>query len=366
MKQEHEKPVPWEHDPVPMPFSRRSFVCLLTATLTAPLSSTSGEALAADDDVRIVDFDWRDEARDRLVPARLHWPAAAFGVVPLIVFSHGLGGSRQGYSYLSDYWSARGVASLHVQHIGSDRSVWGGNPFGLIERLQAAARQEEALARASDVSFALDRILDRRTSPFAARIDRRRIVAAGHSYGANTTLILTGASVEREGRSIGRRDPRFRAGLVISAPPFYGERDLASVLRGVEVPTFHITATGDVIEVPGLRSPVQDRIDVYAAIGSPRKMLAVFQGGSHSMFTDRALTGGIDLNPQVKAATAEAGIAFLDLAFRGDPTSLMRWTDTWRPILAFAPTPFQTVMPKAHRRSASEGLRIDDAVLAAY
>ncbi len=51
--------------------------------------------------------------------------------MPLVVFSHGIGGSRQGYSYLGKHWSARGVASLHVQHIGSDAALWRGNPFGV-------------------------------------------------------------------------------------------------------------------------------------------------------------------------------------------------------------------------------------------
>ena len=48
---------------------------------------------------RVVDFDWVDELRGRPVPARLYWPAhVPAGRVPLIVFSHGMGGSRRGYT----------------------------------------------------------------------------------------------------------------------------------------------------------------------------------------------------------------------------------------------------------------------------
>ena len=147
--------------------------------------------------------------------------------------------------------------------------------------------------------------------PYGAQIDRRRIVAAGHSYGANTALLAVGARVMREGQWVEARDPRFAAAIVISAPPFYGESDLASVLSKITVPSLHVTATNDVIEIPGYYSPAADRLNVFNAIATPRKLLAVFEGGSHSIFTDRAFTGGPALNPKVKAATAELTLAFL-------------------------------------------------------
>ena len=83
------------------------------------------------------DFDWTDAARERAVPARLYLPdRAANGPVPLIVFSHGIGGSRMGYTYLGRFWASQGYASLHLQHVGSDRGVWQGNLFGVVGRLQ--------------------------------------------------------------------------------------------------------------------------------------------------------------------------------------------------------------------------------------
>ncbi|WP_342149000.1 acetylhydrolase [Methylorubrum sp. SB2] len=335
--------------------SRRRFGAVLTGVFATGLAARATRpAQAAPEDVRIADLDWVDTRRARRVPARLYWPSpgAPAAPVPLIVFSHGLGQSRTGYSHLGRRWAANGYASLHVQHVGSDGSVWAGNPFELLDRVNGAADEREALARAADVSFALDRILGGE-SAFAPFIDRQRLVAAGHSYGANTTLIVGGARVVRDGRTLERRDPRFKAGIVISAPPFYGERDLHAVLAAITVPTFHVTATEDVIALPGRRSPVQDRLDVYAAVGTTRKALAVFQGGSHSIFTDRALTGGAALNPQVKRATADGTLAFLDLAFRGDPGPLASWSETWQPILAVAPAAYPVTAPSPHpsRRS---------------
>jgi pimeloyl-ACP methyl ester carboxylesterase len=126
---------------------------------------------------------------------------------------------------------------------------------------------------------------------------------------------------------------------VLSAPPFYGEAELARILAPVTVPTLHITATGDIIRIPGYYSGADDRIAVFDAVGSRHKTLAVFDGGSHSMFTDRAGTGGSELNPRVKAATKELSLAFLDGLFGRDNAaplalSLSQWAERHRPILA--------------------------------
>jgi hypothetical protein len=64
---------------------------------------------------------------------------------------------------------------------------------------------------------------------------------------------------------------------------------------------------------------------VFDATGSARKWLAVFEGGSHSMFTDRTGTGGALLNPQVKAATKDLTLAFLRSVFDGEEAGLQGW-----------------------------------------
>jgi predicted dienelactone hydrolase len=280
-----------------------------------------------------VEYEWSDPLRGRSVPVRLYLPEAieSGASIPLVVFSHGIGGSRRGYSYLGSHFAANGIASLHVQHVGSDRAIWVGNPFGLIGRLHDAAQEREAIDRALDLRFALDQLL---ASEHAPRVDREHIVVAGHSYGANTALLAAGARVERQGRTIDYSDPRYRAAILISAPPFYGETDPSRILKHVTIPTLHITATEDVIQIPGYYSGADDRVAVFEAIGSRDKTLAVFAGGSHSIFTDRAGTGGVQLNPQVKAATRELSLVFIRRVFGGAAEALDRWSERYRPIVA--------------------------------
>lgn len=254
-------------------------------------------------------FDWFDEARQRPVQAKLYLPARPTATaLPLVIFSHGLGGSREGYSYLGANWAARGYASLHLQHAGSDNRLWRGSPLELVSRLQAAATETEALARVGDLRFALDRIFTE--ADLGRRLDAGRILAAGHSYGANTALLAAGAVFERPHGRQSYGEPRLAGALIISAPPFHGESDPEAALRPIAIPTLHITATGDEIRLPGYQSGPDDRLRVFAATGSQRKALVVFRDGAHSMFTDRLAPGGQALNTQVKAATRDLSLAF--------------------------------------------------------
>lgn len=281
-----------------------------------------------------LDLDWADSRRQRPVPVRLYLPGAgeaAPAPVPLVVFSHGIGGSRRGYTWLGQHFARHGIASLHLQHVGSDRTLWGGSIFGLVGRLQSAAQDAEAIARVQDLRFALDTLL---AGELGARIDTTRIAAGGHSYGANTTLLATGARVPREGGVLDLRDERLRAAIVISAPPFYGEDNPQHILAGVAVPSLHVTATEDVIRIPGYYSGAEDRVKVFEATGGARKWLAVYQGGSHSMFTDRSTPGGATLNPRVKQATQGLVLAFLQEVFEGHRQALAAWPQQHTELLA--------------------------------
>lgn len=320
----------------PAALHARESVPVPDTQIAAPLESTHIEP----DLYTARNLDWTDAARKRPVPVKLYLPAslptqAADGAkLPLVVFSHGIGGSREGYRYLGRYFASMGYASLHVQHVGSDRQLWGGNPFSLVSRLSGAAQTDEALSRVQDVKFALDQLLD---SEYRQQIDVARIAVAGHSYGANTTLLLAGARVPHNGTTLELRDPRISAAILLSAPPFYGLGDPTNMLAGIDIPTLHITATGDDINIPGYFSGVGDRINIFKATASKtqsQKVLAVFKDGSHSVFTDRAGTGGAALNPKIKVATRKLALAFLDRVFGKERLTLDGWKETYSPLLA--------------------------------
>lgn len=280
------------------------------AASAPPAGSPAFEAL---------DLDWTDAARERAVPVRLYWPQAARqDRVPLVVFSHGIGGSRRGYSYLGRHLASEGIASLHVQHVGSDRQLWFGNVLQMVGRLREAAQPGEALNRVKDIRYALDRLLQER----GAHIDAKRLVMAGHSYGANTSLLLAGVAIPGYE---GLAEPRFAAAVFISAPPLHGVEQPGQALAAVQLPTLHITCEEDVIRIPGYYSQASDRVQLFEQTGSARKWLAVFKGGSHSVFTDRSGTGGAVQNPRIKAATQALVAGFVREVLGLAPAALAAW-----------------------------------------
>ena len=153
-----------------------------------PFSST-GVCARADLPYSTTDFTWHDASRNRDVPARIYAPTSG-GPYPVIIFSHGLGGSDKGYSYLGEYWAAHGYISVHVQHIGSDSAVlW---PPGNMQR--AMKNVDNYINRPKDISFAIDQVtaLNAAPGPWHGRFDLNWIGVAGHSFGAYTTMAIAG------------------------------------------------------------------------------------------------------------------------------------------------------------------------------
>ena len=110
-----------------------------------------------------------------------------------------------------------------------------------------------------------------------------------------------------------------------------------NIVSSIDVPTLHITATADDIQIPGYNSGVADRLALYQATGQSSrtaKVLAVFKDGSHSIFTDRMGTGGVALNPKVKVATRQLALAFLKTLHANDGLALDQWSGQHADIVA--------------------------------
>ena len=128
-------------------------------------------------------------------------------------------------------------------------------------------------------------------------------------------------------------DRRIAGAILISAPPFHGEGAPEPILAPLKLPTLHVTSTDDVIRVPGFFSDLDDRLAIFRAVSSWDKTLAVYSGGSHSMFTDRLGPGGEALNRSVKLATRELAAGFVERILRGQSARLTGWADRHASIL---------------------------------
>ena len=68
--------------------------------------------------VEALKLDWHDAKRNRAVPVKIYFPKDSVGALPIVIFSHGLGGSRDGYEYLGRHWAGCGYASVPLGAMG--------------------------------------------------------------------------------------------------------------------------------------------------------------------------------------------------------------------------------------------------------
>lgn len=216
----------------------------------APQSLAAGYTPAAPTrEVSFVRVEWKDPARNRTVPAKIYYPVSGAGAAPVIVFSHGLGGSREGYEYLGLHWAGCGYVSVHLQHHGSDDAVWKDEPLAqrMAAMRRAAASVQNSVDRPKDVSFALDQlaVMNHGDKVLRGRLDLSRVGVSGHSYGGYTTLAIAGQQFLQNGNGPEFRDPRVKAAISMSAPVPRQSRANADAYAGIRIPVFHLTGTKD-------------------------------------------------------------------------------------------------------------------------
>lgn len=288
---------------------------------------------------------WRDTGRQRDIPWRLRMPdtATASGAVPLIVFSHGLGGSLEGGAEWSRAWAEAGLATLHLQHAGSDRAIWAGG----LKAVKAAASVEQLLARCRDVRFAVAQLLQLQQAGETgwARVRPDALGMSGHSFGAHTTLAVAGrAFPARLGSDLA--EPRFKAFAAFS--PAAGSNP--DGLRTITRPMLCMTGSLDGDPLGSERSGDYRRA-VYDHLPPGAKAQLWLEGADHQTF------GG---SGEVGAGRAAR------LAGRGRPEAPVALADHHRAVIRAVTTDWWRAWllddaAAAQRLKSPQGLAAGDA-----
>ena len=266
-----------------------------------------------------------DHSRAREVPYRVFAPQPLAGPYPVILISHGVGGSRAAMPYLGRALAEHGYVAFHLQHRGSDELVWQhATTFaGVYEALRKAMWDGDAAqARFQDVPFVV-RELARLNAhgPLAGHLDLTRIGMAGHSYGGVSTMVAAGQRMGPGGQWF-FKEPRIKAGVVMSpGVPIQGG-DLATLYRDINVPLFHITGTKDGSAVPGNPEfdPIQ-RTKPYAALSIPHQYLLVLKDAGHNAFSGLEHgphAHGAPIDTRYTRAVARGAVLFFDAYVKGD------------------------------------------------
>lgn len=256
------------------PSRRTCLLALLAAVVPAAPAGAQGGSATIDDDT------WFDAARGgRAVPVRIRWPAPdpRSAARPVILFSHGLGGTRASGTVWGEAWADAGFVVVHLQHAGSDLQAVRADR----QALHHAASPAQLQARLRDVGFVLDEIGLRhaRRQPRWAGVRPDRVGMSGHSFGAHTTLSMAG---QRFAGFDGVDEPRLSAFIAFS-PSLPARGDAQQAFARIDRPMLTITGTRDE-DVLGVGATPERRIAVFDALPSGHAAQLVLADADHMSF----------------------------------------------------------------------------------
>jgi pimeloyl-ACP methyl ester carboxylesterase len=262
---------------------KKSFVPLVFILITLIILNVT-EAVA----VNSVRFIWHDEARNRTIPVKIFYPTKnSEEKLPIIVFSHGLGGSIDCCSYLAHAWASQGFAAVFLQHPGSDENIWKGKVLILSEFKESYRHNWNGRTRAEDIKFVLDNleqlINDNENHPIAVKLDKNRIGVGGYDLGCLASLLVAGQIPSDNGDSL--YDSRIKAVLAMSPPIRYIGKSFQEIYAPIDVPALFITGTED-DSIVGPTKANQRRIP-FDAMSRNNRYLVTFQGSDHRIYGGR-------------------------------------------------------------------------------
>ncbi|MBY0548294.1 MAG: hypothetical protein K2W95_13445 [Candidatus Obscuribacterales bacterium] len=266
---------------------------------------------------------WEDLSRGRSIPVKIYMPStSAKSPAPVLVFSHGLGGTREAAGYLGEYLSARGYVCIHIQHPGSDSGVWQpvatGGREAILAEMKTAANAANLKFRVGDVTFVLDELEKRNASDplLGSKLNLSAIGLAGHSFGAGTTLALSGQNYPVGPRTFNFRDSRIKAAVYLSPPVNLRNRQAEEIFGSIEIPGLLMTGTDDVSPIG--ETTARQRVIPFHGIKAPGQYLVNFQGGDHMIFSGHTTPLRVNSDEKFQHMINKVTGAFLDAYLKGD------------------------------------------------
>lgn len=243
----------------------------------------------SDQRVTLTRGEWVDSKRNgRSVPYKLYMPDDGADL-PLIIWSHGLGGTRDGAGFLARFITAQGYAHLHIQHDGSDDSLWRNqpelHPWDAI-RKNTPLPWDVVKNRYLDVPFVVEQLRagNALSRDITTRIDLTHMGLCGHSFGALTTQICAGQwTGENDDTAQQLICDGFTAGILYSPVPNFRLKMPAEALYGdFKIPLLFMTGTKDDSPVEGFGH--QERMDIFTHANDAMHQLMVMNGADHMVF----------------------------------------------------------------------------------
>ncbi|MCA8987964.1 MAG: hypothetical protein KDA78_10005 [Planctomycetaceae bacterium] len=230
----------------------------------------------------------------RSIPLRLTYPQEGENY-PVIVFCHGAGGSGDFYQPLVQHWVSHGYVVLQPT-FGDSISLLSSEDRS---KLRSASDFVSSInvtrhwnIRPQEVTFVLDSLpqLEQQFPAFAGKCDQNRMGISGHSYGAHTTMILSGMTMYGPANtSYSLPDPRFSCAVSIS-PQGTGQALTHKSYATMKLP--HLMITGDLDSGAGNPNLKGEwRREAYDGMPEGEKYLLWIKDAYHGMGGIAGATG---------------------------------------------------------------------------
>ncbi|MBI5172875.1 MAG: hypothetical protein HY986_08300 [Candidatus Melainabacteria bacterium] len=261
---------------------------------------------------------YEDKVRQKTIEMRLTSPIAP-GSYPVIIFSHGAGGSKDAYTQLTEFLAARGYICLQPTHDDSlSKLRLKKRTASFMDALATTNDQRYWINRARDIEVTLDGLDTIAASlPKGVEMNKEAIGMGGHSFGAFTTLILAGAPVNIPqgivagyGGLTNFGDKRIKAFLVLSGQGT-GKVGLCfpdkESYSSIKAPMLLMTGSRD----KGQRGqPPKWRMEPFT-YSSGNKYLVYIDGANHMTFTGNIFTRGKERDEPTKNRPIKLFSSFL-------------------------------------------------------
>ena len=263
-----------------------------------------------------------DAKRNKDVHVRIFYPNKA-GKYPVIIFSHGAGGSQNCCDGLTRHWATYGYVTIQPTH--EDSAVQRRNTGE--ESIQFGKAVRDALknpalweSRPLDIAYLLDTLptLGNRVPGLVGELDTERVGVGGHSMGSYTAEAIAGAIVDLPGHpDMNFADPRVKAVLCLS-PQGPGQFGLTEhSFDQIALP--YIGMTGSLDSLGPLASPAWHKVP-FERSRAGDKFHVFIAGANHMSFiTPRTLLRNhSEQGGAIFDDTNSASLAFWDAYLKGD------------------------------------------------
>ena len=235
----------------------------------------------------------KDAARKKELPCKVYYPQSG-GPYPVILFSHGFGGSKDAFSLIGKHWASYGYVVIHPSHDdgfgqrkadprkdGDDNFTDQPRPGRLLGWLN---NPEKIGDRVADLVLILDNLdeLPKSVPRLKGKLDTQSIGVSGHSFGAYTAMLIGGVTVDL-GKEKGRSffDTRVKCILPISGQGT-GQQGLnEKSWDALKLPMMTITGTRD--QGAGGQG-VEWKKEPFKYSPAGHKFLVIIDGANHFSF----------------------------------------------------------------------------------